>query len=136
MGGLSPHGRGNLLYLEICNLFLGPIPARAGKPIDMRILPLTLRAYPRTGGETFSEPAKQQAGRGPIPARAGKPELHAVDEIFNRAYPRTGGETDKNKVGQMELTGLSPHGRGNQIVRSFTMMNIGPIPARAGKPFR
>ena len=152
--GLSPRGRGNLGPWAG---FLGdarPIPARAGEPVNVRLLRCMRGAYPRAGGGTnkSAEPLEVpsglsprgrgnrhwQGGRGgfpgPIPARAGEPYAHHQAMGGRRAYPRAGGGTKWRNRTVGRRRGLSPRGRGNQYNNWEYADCVGPIPARAGEP--
>ena len=49
--GSSPHARGKLLRCSLCSLFLGLIPACAGKTVSSSLVFSRLRAHPRMRGE-------------------------------------------------------------------------------------
>ena len=100
--GLSPLARGNQGNRHNLGRRYGPIPARAGEPLDPRLGQSQCRAYPRSRGGTIDEAmpfpvAKglsplargNRAGvivdnvsRGPIPARAGEPVCHQLGKGF------------------------------------------------------
>ena len=112
------------------------------------------RVYPRTRGETcrWSKNGRSIQGlsphargnlrsrpprctdRGSIPARAGKPHYIFPCSNPERVYPRTRGETSKRDTLSLIAQGLSPHARGNQYVGGLSIIALGSIPARAGKP--
>ena len=52
----------------------------------------------------------------------------------NRVYPRVGGETTTAELSGVQVTGLSPRGRGNRRRRRRAVRRAGSIPAWAGKP--
>ena len=140
--GLSPHERGNLLVKMRVSFRAGPIPARAGQPLERDRQLVRIGAYPRTSGATGGiveidaalkglSPHERgnREGRvkmkevfGPIPARAGQPPTRYFPTPTPRAYPRTSGATH------------SPHERGNPSSTDSEGRTPGPIPARAGQP--
>ena len=152
--GLSPHERGNRHQRARVGRHGGPIPARAGQPVDRRCGGYIARAYPRTSGATASQTdmlsndwglsphergnpsstSSYVAAFGPIPARAGQPMPASAGAPATRAYPRTSGATMPWLAPPPPAKGLSPHERGNR--RHFRKVGIalGPIPARAGQP--
>ena len=152
--GLSPLARGNRHTLHQCCAQLGPIPARAGEPLDGHGLALGQGAYPRSrGGTTRGQPSMRRASglsplargnlremlelaalAGPIPARAGEPWLSATIYASCRAYPRSRGGTRGLRWMMEPIQGLSPLARGNLICATFTDTSKRPIPARAGEP--
>jgi hypothetical protein len=71
---------------------------------------------------------------GTIPARAGKPFFIRVHLGRQRDHPRAGGETDELRTLMVETGGPSPRGRGNLLDGWNAQVDIGTIPARAGKP--
>ena len=69
-----------------------------------------------------------------IPAWAGEPA--EVDRILSdlRVYPRVGGGTTLLRDLPINLTGLSPRGRGNLSDVAYLVEDVGSIPAWAGEP--
>ena len=152
--GLSPRGRGNPVKSIIVPMYLGSIPAWAGKPGDTHKGNSLRRVYPRVGGETDVRPLLQERwdglsprGRGnlatrlawadgdrSIPAWAGKPRIGIVPRALIKVYPRVGGETERHRRGYRHIRGLSPRGRGNLCPTRSTCPNYGSIPAWAGEP--
>ena len=152
--GLSPRGRGNQALPAGDVEMERSIPAWAGKP--RREVPghRTDRVYPRVGGETNTSapsairrmglsprgrgnqtlPADRFPERGSIPAWAGKPAAAAAAQEQFRVYPRVGGETSDATSTWMPSIGLSPRGRGNQLVIDVEPGPERSIPAWAGKP--
>ncbi len=114
----------------------------------------TSRVYPRAGGGTGSVApvAPPVAGlsprgrgnresvdaavaqRGSIPARAGEPPPPAARGARERVYPRAGGGTAVISLKPVEVSGLSPRGRGNLKTSLAIALVGGSIPARAGEP--
>ena len=73
---------------------------------------------------------------GSIPAWAGKPKPDGAAVHGCRVYPRVGGETDGACMSDGCIMGLSPRGRGNLGNRFDGILDVGSIPAWAGKPIR
>ena len=112
--------------------------------------------YPRTGGGNGSVAANtaaadglsphgrgkrgrwaQPTGRpGSIPARAGETSMQVTGCSASRVYPRTGGGNSLWNFRELELYGLSPHGRGKQCRLPRHPGGIRSIPARAGETSR
>ena len=152
--GLSPLARGNRGGQAAQGLLEGPIPARAGQPVDDHAGLHGCRAYPRSRGATVRRPfagwrcrglsplARGNRGRhhrqwprqGPIPARAGQPTRASISAAFSWAYPRSRGATELTTRPQAGQLGLSPLARGNHDVGREEETLPGPIPARAGQP--
>ena len=152
--GLSPHVRGNQRSAVFVDGFRRPIPACAGELHGSQHRSAQTGAYPRMCGGTVVRSIASasvmglsphvrgnQVGwvlprfwEGPIPACAGEPDMDMIATNHDRAYPRmcwgTGFCTPKFRF----LWGLSPHVRGNLIVRNMRHDSIGPIPAYAGEP--
>ncbi len=152
--GLSPHARGNRVLSPPQLLQAGPIPACAGEPRVCLVRCILFRAYPRMRGGTaghknfgFSTKGLSPHARGnpsaprllsclpgPIPACAGEPVGHVAPLCGARAYPRMRGGTKLRLSDFGQVAGLSPHARGNLVVRVFDDLLQGPIPACAGEP--
>ena len=113
VSGPSPRGRGNRVKKALEEGRQGSIPAWAGKPTIVRVVGSLEGVHPRVGGETRS---------GDHPMR------------LTRVHPRVGGET----VGRRRLSpgryGPSPRGRGNRDEFLHRGLEVGSIPAWAGKP--
>ena len=154
LAGLSPLARGNRRLGDCRPYPQGPIPARAGEPSILIILPIPLWAYPRSRGGTHETDlakieqqglsplarrnlhggGKHERLRGPIPARAGEPRGRAFRDTANGAYPRSRGGTGKSHPEFIASLGLSPLARGNLHRPHRAGISCGPIPARAGEP--
>ena len=152
--GLSPRGRGNLLAAE--KLDLGPrsIPAWAGQPAPGPARPGRSSVYPRVGGATrrwlwISSQSRGLSPRGrgnlhhvpggpaadrSIPAWAGQPIVTVSPTIGSPVYPRVGGATTGVYEGNYQGNGLSPRGRGNQLLDHRQQSRQRSIPAWAGQP--
>ena len=151
--GSSPRGRGKLTSLDLREVSLGLIPARAGKTITRRNRPRPSRAHPRAGGENSLRlesaawsPGSSPRGRGKregghpglargglIPARAGKTEACHSSRLPRWAHPRAGGENSCPSWPRATTLGSSPRGRGKLRARERGVNRSGLIPARAGK---
>ena len=154
--GLSPLARGNHRSAHRGQPSLGPIPARAGQPFFGRQQRGRFGAYPRSRGATtdaqnrrlwamgLSPLARGNLDRyealdrntGPIPARAGQPASARARNPSRWAYPRSRGATVSSLDKAIQAQGLSPLARGNRMTLLVTEPITGPIPARAGQPFR
>ena len=154
--GLSPLARGNHDRRVRSPRQPGPIPAGAGEPPGHRDSHRLLRAYPRWRGGTLLMAMRSASALGlsplargnraagcvhgdrvgPIPAGAGEPPLFVSKSRSARAYPRWRGGTLASSGGYLNLRGLSPLARGNQMARQLQFAPRGPIPAGAGEPGR
>ncbi len=132
----------------------GPIPARAGQPATASMRPAKSWAYPRACGATARATGQTSRARGlsprvrgnqlhrstdhdpsgPIPARAGQPASKRGRCTASRAYPRACGATFDSGTQFLPFTGLSPRVRGNRLHNDHVVLQVGPIPARAGQP--
>ena len=152
--GLSPPTRGSLPPRRPATLRAGSIPAHAGKPRKRVSQPVGASVYPHPRGEAPSGPFWQDgySGLSPptrgsrrercdsapptrsIPAHAGKPETDTTVPWELSVYPRPRGEA--NTTGSMSpfSTGLSPPTRGSRVNEPTDEVEIGSIPAHAGKP--
>ncbi len=154
--GLSPLARGDRRLRAERDRAAGPIPARAGRPSFGAVFSIRCTAYPRSRGATrFDlEPAVELEGlsplargdpdhddvvagdRGPIPARAGRPERSPQSLMAWGAYPRSRGATCWWSRSGRRKAGLSPLARGDRLHWRAPVGRRGPIPARAGRPWR
>jgi len=152
--GLSPLARGNRHGHAFEVAPGGPIPARAGQPLQSTPERPAPTAYPRSRGATVSlltkpvgsqglsplargnRPHRAQSfsAVGPIPARAGQPCARSMPETRRRAYPRSRGATWPGHAAAGQAQGLSPLARGNLTKICAGYGTFGPIPARAGQP--
>ena len=155
-GGSSPRGRGKrgASPAPVCNL--GLIPAWAGKTSASCLLPCTLTAHPRVGGENRQALARLDAaggssprGRGKprsgraryratglIPAWAGKTGRARLLPFPTTAHPRVGGENISGHFLVVLIEGSSPRGRGKLFITHNALQYIRLIPAWAGKTLR
>ena len=135
------------------NLEVRLIPARAGKTKQNYPAPPSVEAHPRAGGE--NDPGSTQPERlmgssprgrgkqlrrpaqvihvGLIPARAGKTSTRWCAHRAEGAHPRAGGENSTWNRREVTCVGSSPRGRGKRLSGSDDRLDLGLIPARAGK---
>ena len=129
------------------------IPARAGKTRRWRPGCAGWRAHPRACGENVireyslgadrgSSPrvrgkrkrlANTGCGTGLIPARAGKTRSATMTTPSSSAHPRACGENVQEGVGVESAPGSSPRVRGKPPTEADEDIDLGLIPARAGK---
>ena len=152
--GLSPYTRGNHDRGPYIRGRIGSIPVHTGKPGPRAWHPIFGRVYPRTHGETIvsralvramwglspytrgnpSPAGSSKACKGSIPVHTGKPIVIAVPHIHKRVYPRTHGETCAEHGQRVQLWGLSPYTRGNQVQTARRVKFLRSIPVHTGKP--
>ena len=95
--------------------------------------------HPRVGGETHSgiwrwvHPRVMPTERS-IPAWAGKPARLWRAQHSYQVHPRVGGETAVRARNADGGEGPSPRGRGNLAFSHPHLLDLGSIPAWAGKP--
>ena len=138
-----------------CYLPRRSIPARAGQPAACVTFGHSCSpVYPRTRGATTSSGSHEVIDEGlsphargnrlgmpsvddstrSIPARAGQPRPIASWRSRSEVYPRTRGATLLCSRRSRPSDGLSPHARGNHLVRRRLRRRRRSIPARAGQP--
>ena len=151
--GSSPRGRGKhgdtITRIEKARL----IPARAGKTCAGMRSTRRRPAHPRAGGENFCDCMNTRGGFGSsprgrgkpresphrpgahrlIPARAGKTRAPLLRKAPIAAHPRAGGENTCHRYGPHLIRGSSPRGRGKRRGYVDAGVDLGLIPARAGK---
>ena len=152
--GLSSRLRGSLPAMTASTRPARPIPAPAGKPISQRVWVRLRRAYPRACGEARDDQLGPREHQGlsprlrgslggvrpqypharPIPAPAGKPLRGALSLDTAEAYPRACGEAVRSAAALWRTRGLSPRLRGSRCRCCAASLELGPIPAPAGKP--
>ena len=134
-------------------MFVGLIPAHAGKTMRVRTPAARFRAHPRSRGENpiFALTLKCGCGSSPltrgkhgrgcdycwcerlIPAHAGKTTAHTTARAASRAHPRSRGENRPCDSHSAEIAGSSPLTRGKPGRPATTSPSRGLIPAHAGK---
>ena len=140
--GSSPLTRGKLHVGHLLTLYLGLIPAHAGKTSMLSRATTRATAHPRSRGENGtrsivytlrmgSSPltrGKPRASRprarrsGLIPAHAGKTSARVTRGRAPRAHPRSRGENTTPSLTNLALTGSSPLTRGkllSELVERF-----------------
>ena len=137
-------------------MWLGLIPAHAGKTCHRSLINRLTGAHPRSRGENFwrgtarphvrgSSPltrGKPNSGSsgvvmmGLIPAHAGKTHLVDAGLLQARAHPRSRGENNPTCVGGSTTRGSSPLTRGKRDGGGRGVVGWGLIPAHAGKTAR
>ena len=151
--GSSPLTRGKLGGREPHQHELGLIPAHAGKTSCAVRGSGHARAHPRSRGENAvtrpsprlmegSSPLTRgkrprsssgSASSGLIPAHAGKTTQAARSRSASWAHPRSRGENGTLDESAHTLTGSSPLTRGKRLSGSDDRLDLGLIPAHAGK---
>ena len=132
----------------------GSIPACAGEPTGLPILPVRPGVYPRVCGGTGYCRFRRTIGAGlsprvrgnhlpfhgcllhgrSIPACAGEPISPRSASASATVYPRVCGGTISMQAGRVDEGGLSPRVRGNRSAAPSTYMATRSIPACAGEP--
>ena len=88
---------------------------------------------PRLRGNLKSSPFNPVSARS-IPAPTGKPFASPPAKSNGQVYPRAYGETDQAVPLGLDLQGLSPRLRGNQLTTPGGIGKSRSIPAPTGKP--
>ena len=152
--GPSPRVRGSRHRAPALDLFVGSIPACAGKPGATGTPRTDLRVHPRVCGEAPLPPVPDGMVRGPsprvrgsprpaassrpssrsIPACAGKPRRTQILNTMVRVHPRVCGEAVAAAMSAADATGPSPRVRGSRVAKTRPLAHRGSIPACAGKP--
>ena len=151
--GLSPRGRGKL-EKDLTALYLcGSIPAWAGETSGCLSRLTQWAVYPRVGGGNTSpqftkapDMGLSPRGRGKrcqrrcglgrcgsIPAWAGETEQRCSRYRYAGVYPRVGGGNWRNTRPFFKRAGLSPRGRGKQVLAAVKRHCLRSIPAWAGE---
>ena len=112
--GSSPLTRGKPAELAEVGVWVGLIPAHAGKTYWTSHLALLARAHPRSRGENIT---------------------HAVSERDGGAHPRSRGENGAWGGASCTAQGSSPLTRGKRTRRRGACTGRGLIPAHAGKTY-
>ena len=153
IAGLSPRGRGKPTDLPVMPTGAGSIPAWAGETTIQVTGAPSRQVYPRVGGGNArarriggSSGGLSPRGRGKPAAEAG--ELACVGSIPAWAgetaarrgvsgaaavYPRVGGGNGGVPRPCVPTRGLSPRGRGKQVLTMQFALNRRSIPAWAGE---
>ena len=151
--GSSPLTRGKLIKAKGATIWLGLIPAHAGKTGDGIPWSRLGGAHPRSRGENASRTSsrsslkgsspltrgkrsrlpRRRAGTGLIPAHAGKTDTRAKAPSSSAAHPRSRGENHCRERVRGRRRGSSPLTRGKRVLEVRGRRAIGLIPAHAGK---
>ena len=151
--GSSPRGRGGQALIAQALYGGGLIPARAGRTSSRGRVPGPTRAHPRAGGADAITPGgasgregsspRGRGGRhdprivlgagGLIPARAGRTAVEQPAARARRAHPRAGGADKAKPRPGAGRAGSSPRGRGGLSPPHPHRVEVGLIPARAGR---
>ena len=131
--GSSPLTRGKLLCPAIPALFLGLIPAHAGKTGPFGLVWFVVPAHPRSRGENLASTPPCVCLCRLIPAHAGKTPRRQEGHLTRPAHPRSRGENaHPYRVGD-QAQGSSPLTRGKPVLAAALAGCVGLIPAHAGK---
>ena len=151
--GSSPLTRGKLVEMGGIKEAPGLIPAHAGKTWRSRTLAGNVRAHPRSRGEnsvpfnfdvhalgssplTRGKPntrIRKTLNSGLIPAHAGKTSKDVIGSPVLRAHPRSRGENAGLEDRFDSSSGSSPLTRGKRFRCADDRLDLGLIPAHAGK---
>ena len=152
-GGSSPRMRGKLVNRHVAVQHDGLIPAHAGKTSWSRIRRPRLPAHPRACGENMistkgtaksegssprmrgkpNEGIRGIAESGLIPAHAGKTGRLPENAYTWWAHPRACGENLSRDDSLKSPAGSSPRMRGKRAQERREFLELGLIPAHAGK---
>ena len=151
--GSSPLTRGKPRLGRLIPLRSGLIPAHAGKTRRSMDWVCARWAHPRSRGENEdcgehvlagqgsspltrgkpSSPPPRQRRRRLIPAHAGKTERVGLWWCGWGAHPRSRGENMSTLESSLRTRGSSPLTRGKRVQPYFEAVEVGLIPAHAGK---
>ena len=132
--GPSPRVRGSRQLDELGLLLLGSIPRVCGEAGMCRI-PQSFGEgpSPRVRGSP-QRPVQRPERGGSIPACAGKPRSCPWPRAPSRVHPRVCGEAAAISGQRETVTGPSPRVRGSRVGVLASRVEVGSIPACAGKP--
>ena len=151
--GSSPLTRGKRRPMSLPRPFHGLIPAHAGKTCRERRTQSQRWAHPRSRGEnrwrrrrwegsrgssplTRGKPGRgreRSCGSGLIPAHAGKTARPGTSDGGRGAHPRSRGENYSRSPRVSAFMGSSPLTRGKRPSCADDRLDLGLIPAHAGK---
>ena len=154
--GLSPRGRGKLVFHAHRHGRDGSIPAWAGETHGREPTISSSEVYPRVGGgnvrlqdrdqlsDGLSPRGRGKLGSAPrlgashrsIPAWAGETSIVSDCSSSEKVYPRVGGGNSPAPSESVFDLGLSPRGRGKPRRRPDSGSGEGSIPAWAGETRR
>ena len=92
ISGLSPLARGNLDRVDSKSPAVGPIPARAGQPLQSAAQPTSRRAYPRSRGATAQTRPSTPPLPGLSPLARGNPQEQVFWSVVQRPIPARAGQ--------------------------------------------
>ena len=132
--GSSPLTRGKPGASLATVLYVGLIPAHAGKTSSPQPRSWKRRAHPRSRGENVIVSVLADTKRGSSPLTRGKPGRDCVDRIGLRLIPAHAGKT-QSRPRRGSRMAAHPRSRGENIVTGYTDMgNGGSSPLTRGKP--
>ena len=131
--GSSPLTRGKPTILITVSVFIGLIPAHAGKTQRPGLLDLRLRAHPRSRGENGQRSAAYFAAQGSSPLTRGKLEPGLAAGVVAGLIPAHAGKTFRGWRGGFWAR-AHPRSRGENVQgRSTALMGVGSSPLTRGK---
>ena len=133
--GPSPRVRGNPSLASALSALRGPSPRVRGNRRDRPTPWRCSGSIPRVRGNLRCV-AMAHDDRRSIPACAGKPFTAEKPNEPTKVHPRVCGETNPEAEGVLRQRGPSPRVRGNQGRGRIHQVQVGSIPACAGKPRR
>ena len=153
--GLSPRGRGKLIFVDVGVGIWGSIPAWAGETHGIPALDMAKAVYPRVGGGNRArrwaaawrrglsprgrgkppKPLENHRPRRSIPAWAGETAIQIRRRQARAVYPRVGGGNKLWLNQDPPQRGLSPRGRGKPRTCRLRLGVLRSIPAWAGETF-
>ena len=131
--GLSPRGRGKLVFGRIICLPERSIPAWAGETCPAWSVFATEPVYPRVGGGNAGSGRRKNRCRGLSPRGRGKLRAIPKGQNDHRVYPRVGGGNQWRDRQKLSKPGLSPRGRGKRKPARPASWATRSIPAWAGE---
>ena len=131
--GSSPLARGKLAGARVVRLNRGLIPAHAGKTTDLAGVAESVGAHPRSRGENQAAADARGPDAWLIPAHAGKTGAVAPARQGRGAHPRSRGENQQLHDPRLRSHGSSPLTRGKRDRLRELRLELGLIPAHAGK---
>ena len=109
--GSSPLTRGKLMVGPFGLVWLGLIPAHAGKTRIDSAFTLLCRAHPRSRGENFALDGDEDNVRGSSPLTRGKPTWNDAQQLGVGLIPAHAGKTPYGTTAHLQ-SGAHPRSRG------------------------
>ena len=125
--------RGKPLGVRRSGSHAGLIPAHAGKTSRQSSLRRLTWAHPRACGENFKPRKGKGDAGGSSPRMRGKLPWRKITPGLDEAHPRACGENIHRTSVEAAGCGSSPRMRGKQSINSLVSVDLGLIPAHAGK---